>query len=330
MTHRYALSLLSVFALTLCLSAESIAQQRQAPEAITVEVTPLPERGDDDITLRYFNPDATATIFWLEGGTDGFVFGTNIYGDLGKAVAFELPTGMDAVEILRVNAWMFTSGSAIMEEYDAVVWSGTALTGPQDDLGRQTFSIFDVAGQSGPTTNVAATVHQFDDPIVVDQDFFVGFQWGDDHDVTDLGMVSSAQLTAPSPYEWEQWDDEGWRNLATAWGFNGAHVWIEVVVREVTVSSEGGAQPQEIVLSSVFPNPVAASAQVELNVASPQQVDVQIYNMLGQRVATAFQGMAPAGSSRVAIDGAELAPGMYVVRVLGEDFSMSRKFVVAR
>ena len=331
MNARYHFPLVVAIVLSLGFAAKSTAQERQVTSSLPAIVEIAADRGDnDEITLRQFDPDAGATIL-LAGKdvSDGFIFGTNDFGDIGLSVAFQIPGGMESLEILQINAYMFTSGGALLSSYDAVVWDGDDQIGPQDDLGRKTFSIDDIAGQSGPDQTVSVTEHVFDDPIVVDAAFHVGFDWDLDNEPQDIGFVSSAPLAAPSPFEWVRLDDGSWITIAAIWEFTGAHVWIEVVARDAAVSSEDGAHAQEFVLSSVFPNPVATLSHIELDAASAQQISAQVFNMLGQRVATVFEGTAPAGRSLLPISSSNLAPGMYLVRVLGEDFSMARKFVVA-
>jgi len=324
MTTRY--SLVAVCALAICMGSTAIAQERQVVDVSPVVVDRPADRGDDTVTLRHFDPDGAAAVIV---SAEGFVFGTNEYGDLGKSVAFELPTGFATADVLQINAWAFTSGSAVLTSYDAVVWAGTEDTGPTDEIGRQEFSIDLVAGQGGADPAVGVTEHVFDSPITVDGPFHVGFQWGASHAPQDFGMVSSTVLASPSPYEWEQWDDEGWRNVASAWSSNGWNVWIEVVLRDPAVSTDDGAQAREIVLSSVYPNPVASTSHIELEVATTQHVKAEVFNMLGQRVATVFEGTAPVGRSVLPVNGANLVPGIYLVRVVGDDFSTARRFVVA-
>ena len=86
---------------------------------------------------------------------------------------------------------------------------------------------------------------------------------------------------------------------------------------EVTVETPGTH-----LISSAYPNPFNPQSQFTLAVAQDQIVTAEIYNTLGQRVAVLFEGTVEANQSQlVTIDGAGLASGMYVVRVIGERFS---------
>lgn len=113
-------------------------------------------------------------------------------------------------------------------------------------------------------------------------------------------------------------------------GSNSNYIGIdEVEVEQPAVSSEPGATAGSFALSPVYPNPVVGVSHLDLQLDVAQHVSVEVFNLLGQRVATVFQGTAAAGNTLVSVDGSGLTAGLYVVRVVGEDFTQSRKFVVS-
>ena len=86
---------------------------------------------------------------------------------------------------------------------------------------------------------------------------------------------------------------------------------------EVTVETPGTH-----VLTSAYPNPFNPQSQFTLAVAQDQHVTAELFNTLGQRIAVLFSGTVEANQAQlVTIDGAGLASGMYLVRVIGERFS---------
>jgi subtilisin family serine protease len=81
-------------------------------------------------------------------------------------------------------------------------------------------------------------------------------------------------------------------------------------------------------LSPVAPNPVGDRASFQLRVQTPQRVRVSLYNVLGQHVQTVHDDVLAANRSHViVIEGSPLASGMYFVRIIGEEFQTTRKFV---
>ena len=84
-------------------------------------------------------------------------------------------------------------------------------------------------------------------------------------------------------------------------------------------------------VGDVFPNPSVGQASIEVSVAEAQRVRVTVYDVLGREVAVAYDGLArPGAAVRVALGGASMAPGAYIVRVAGETFAEARRLTVAR
>lgn len=82
---------------------------------------------------------------------------------------------------------------------------------------------------------------------------------------------------------------------------------------------------------AVYPNPVAASGAVALTLDRTQEVRVEVFDLLGRRVATLHHGTAPAGTEvRLDLDASTLPAGVYVVRVTGETVQTARRVTVVR
>lgn len=84
-------------------------------------------------------------------------------------------------------------------------------------------------------------------------------------------------------------------------------------------------------LTDLAPNPFTGRAAFAVEVAETQAVRVEVYNALGQRVASLHDGALAAGAvHRFTLDGGDLASGVYVVRVIGERFTDTRTVTLAR
>ena len=78
---------------------------------------------------------------------------------------------------------------------------------------------------------------------------------------------------------------------------------------------------------SVYPNPFAGAATVEVLADEAQDVRIEVFNVLGERVAVLYEGgvaAAPVGALRRQLDARNLAAGVYFVRVVGERFEATR------
>ncbi len=334
MNQFYTRVTLLLGAALLFLPMQATAQQaRTALPAAVSWAAPSPERGGE--VLRYYDPETDEQTFNPATG-GGFVFGTNGYGDLGKAVGFYLPTGESEITVPQVDIHLFRAPEPTMETYDLVFYSGYYdADGPEEVIYRQTFLTEDIAytradAEAGP---IEATTHVLDTPLTLTDAFFVGLEFTAGYDPEDLGMIHTPEVPAeeaPSPYEYEMWDNGSWHLMSTAWtDVNGWHAWLSVYYGDV-VSSEDGAQAQSVRLGTAFPNPFATRTQIEFEVDEAQHVTVAAFDVLGRRVATLFDGIAAAGAQTLTLEAADLPAGLYIVQMQGESFAQSRKVVLSR
>ncbi len=83
--------------------------------------------------------------------------------------------------------------------------------------------------------------------------------------------------------------------------------------------------PGDYILGNAYPNPFNPQASFTLAVQATQQVDVSVYNTLGQKVASLYAGTLEGGTTHnFTIDGSSLSSGLYIYRVQGENFSATK------
>ncbi|CAN5483444.1 hypothetical protein BH23BAC4_BH23BAC4_11670 [soil metagenome] len=74
-------------------------------------------------------------------------------------------------------------------------------------------------------------------------------------------------------------------------------------------------------IASASPNPFVESTRFSLSVSSAQHVTVNVFDTLGRRVATLFDGVMEADlATQIAVTGADLPAGVYFIRAQGETF----------
>lgn len=69
----------------------------------------------------------------------------------------------------------------------------------------------------------------------------------------------------------------------------------------------------------VTPNPARDFATVNFNLNEPANVNIQVYNMIGQPVAEVFDGTQYPGYHQLEVNAAKLRPGIYFIRVTAND-----------
>jgi hypothetical protein len=101
-----------------------------------------------------------------------------------------------------------------------------------------------------------------------------------------------------------------------------------------TVGAEPGTpetMPDGFVLDRAYPNPFNPTTTVRFKVAEAQQVTIALYDALGRRVATLFEGYAEANRyETVRVDGDALTSGTYTVRLEGESVNGSTRVVLVK
>ncbi len=84
-------------------------------------------------------------------------------------------------------------------------------------------------------------------------------------------------------------------------------------------------------LTAVYPNPFNPQAQFSLEIAEQQRVRIEMYDALGRRVATLYDGTLGAESvHQFQIDGTYLPSGSYMVRAIGERFADARQVTLTK
>ena len=83
-------------------------------------------------------------------------------------------------------------------------------------------------------------------------------------------------------------------------------------------------------LGNVFPNPVTAGNDVKIEFAlgKGENVNIQVFNILGTKVSDINAGKFGAGQNSVTINTANLAGGVYIYNINAGGFKASKKFTV--
>ena len=91
------------------------------------------------------------------------------------------------------------------------------------------------------------------------------------------------------------------------------------------------AAAREWALLPAAPNPSSTTATLRFTTAAASSVRIELFNMLGQRVQTAFDGMGTPGVEQsVTLDVAQLPAGLYVARLTSAEQQVTRRFTVVR
>jgi hypothetical protein len=110
------------------------------------------------------------------------------------------------------------------------------------------------------------------------------------------------------------------------------YVPVNLVVRHsgTDVPEDHRAPQMRYVLHPCYPNPFNPSTEIRFEIPETAPVELKIYNMLGQCMATLVNDVRTAGSYTVTWDGHNAASGVYFCRLKAGQFVNSRKLVLIR
>ena len=88
--------------------------------------------------------------------------------------------------------------------------------------------------------------------------------------------------------------------------------------------------PGSPILYQNYPNPFNAETLISFYLPKSGDVKITIYNILGERVSLVHEGYLPAGEHQISWDASEIASGIYIYRLKGDDIDISQKMLLLK
>ncbi len=88
--------------------------------------------------------------------------------------------------------------------------------------------------------------------------------------------------------------------------------------------------PDKILLAENYPNPFNSATIIRYNLGQPARVMIDIYDLLGRKVAGYDQGRQAAGTHLLTWNGADFASGVYLCKIHTEDESQTLKMLLVK
>lgn len=182
-----------------------------------------------------------------------------------------------------------------------------SITSPADGADFVYPATVEVSATAVPGTGTIASVELFNGYIKIGEDFTAPYSW----------VLSGLPLGA--------------HHLAVrANRSDGASSAVGVYIDVTSLTGVGGAEPGGIRPPRVFPNPIDRSASVEFTLPRRGAVDIDIYNLLGQRVKTVYHGTLGEGTHRLTAHTDHLAAGLYFLMLRSSGGVQADKIMVVR
>ena len=88
--------------------------------------------------------------------------------------------------------------------------------------------------------------------------------------------------------------------------------------------------PEVFALQQNYPNPFNPTTKIAFSIPSQMKVEMVVYNILGQKVATLVNETLSAGGHEVPFDASRLASGMYLYRITAGQFTSVKKMLLLK
>jgi hypothetical protein len=83
-------------------------------------------------------------------------------------------------------------------------------------------------------------------------------------------------------------------------------------------------------LQQNYPNPFNPSTKINYGLKKAANVEITVYNILGNKVATLLNGYKPSGNYSVSFDASKFSSGVYLYRIVTGEFIQTRKMILEK
>jgi subtilisin family serine protease len=140
-----------------------------------------------------------------------------------------------------------------------------------------------------------------------------------------LERIEVEQLLEQYAYQ-DEWTGQVYNDT---WGWGKIRIAELIEILDVPPIHVDASLPETIALTA-FPNPFNATVSLRLALDHPGLVEIDVYNMMGRKVTTLYDGYLKAGVEQFSWETEDLASGIYWVKAKAVDSEVVEKVVVLK
>ncbi len=80
----------------------------------------------------------------------------------------------------------------------------------------------------------------------------------------------------------------------------------------------------------LYPNPVSSQATIEFSINKESKVSIEIFDLFGKKITTIHNGKLNPGTYQALFEPNGLANGIYICKVTINNYSLTKKLVIAK
>ncbi|RYZ94060.1 MAG: T9SS type A sorting domain-containing protein [Sphingobacteriaceae bacterium] len=128
-------------------------------------------------------------------------------------------------------------------------------------------------------------------------------------------------------------DDNGWRNWyipGNAWTDNNQHLYSSFYITSNNVSIKETGAYKGYGIGNIYPNPASDVANLSFELPKTENVTINVYNAVGQKISTVANGNYAAGKHNVNFSVENLNSGVYFYTINAGGYAKTMKFTVVK
>jgi hypothetical protein len=148
-----------------------------------------------------------------------------------------------------------------------------------------------------------------------------------------FAVNEKVQITAipDSGYQFDHWEGDLTSKNNPEEIVMSENMIVTPVFSEVTAVDESGSvSPNSFFLEQNYPNPFNPATVIRYGIPKSSSVTIEVFNTLGQKVATLFDGFRNAGNFEVEFSGHNFPSGVYIYSIKAGNYAAFKKMLLIK